>query len=37
MKKIVKGIFIVIATLSVVASMALTAAVEVKADAPPAL
>lgn len=35
MKKIVKGIFIVIATLSVVASMALTAAVEVKADAPP--
>lgn len=35
MKKIVKGIFVVIATLSVVASMALTAAVEVKADAPP--
>lgn len=32
MKKIVKGIFVVIATLSVVASMALTAAVEVKAD-----
>lgn len=32
MKKIVKGIFVVIATLSVVASIALTAAVEVKAD-----
>lgn len=32
MKKIVKGIFVVIATLSVVASMALTAAVEVKVD-----